>query len=309
MSKLKVAVLCGGPSPEHEISLSSGENVFKALDRIKFEPELIIWTKEENPPVAAERFNRFDLVFITMHGPFGEDGTVQAFLDFLEVPYTGSGVAASRLGMDKVASKLLFQSAKIPTPDYRVVSEARPRFGVLETVGLPCVVKPSAQGSSLGVSIVRRKEDFKRALAEAVKFDGRALVERYIGGREINCGILGNRNPVPLPLIEIVPKREFFDYRAKYDPSSAEETTPALLSEGKTGEMKRLALKAYQLLGCRGFARVDMFLGEGGEIFVSEVNTIPGLTKNSLFPKEAEAAGIGFPELLEMIIEAALEKR
>lgn len=319
MKKLKVAVLCGGPSPEYEVSLASGERVFNALDRTRFEPGLIVWGREITPPLTPDEFKRFDLSFIAMHGPFGEDGTVQAFLKLLGIPYTGSGVAASRLGMDKVASKLLFRSVGIPTPDYvvfnggllathQITEEVEQGSKVLEAVGLPCVVKPSAQGSSVGVSIVRRKRDFKKAFAEAVRFDGRSIIERYIKGREINCGILGNHKPTALPLIEIIPKRSFFDYKAKYDPALAKEISPAPLDEKITREMQEMAIKAYQTLGCRGFSRVDMFLEEGGEIYVSEVNTIPGLTENSLLPKEARAAGIEFPQLLEMIIDFALEQ-
>lgn len=319
MKKLKVAVLCGGPSPEHEVSLASGEKVFNALDRTRFESGLIVWGREIASPLTPDEFKRFDLIFIVMHGPFGEDGTVQAFLELLGIPYTGSGVAASRLGMDKVASKLLFRSAGIPTPDYivlnggplgtqKVTKEVEQGLRALEEVGLPCVVKPSAQGSSVGVSIVRRKRDFKKAFAEAARFDGRVIVERYIKGREINCGILGNQETVPLPLIEIVPKKEFFDYEAKYDPTLAKEITPAPLDRGTTRKIQETAIKAYQALGCRGFSRVDMFLEEGGKIYVSEVNTIPGLTENSLLPKEARAAGIEFPQLLEMIIDFALEQ-
>lgn len=306
--RLKVAVLCGGPSPEHKVSLVSGRRVFDALDRTKFNPVLVVWGKDETPPLTASEFKRFDLIFIAMHGSFGEDGTVQAFFEFLNVPYTGSGVAASRLGMDKVASKLLFRSAGISTPEYKVAKRIKQGLEVLETLGLPCVVKPSAQGSSVGVSIVRKKRDLKKAFAEAVRFDGRVIVERYIRGREINCGILGNQEPIPLPLIEIIPKKEFFDYEAKYDPALAREITPALLDRGITRKTQEAAVKAYQTLGCHGFARVDMFLEDGDGIYVSEVNTIPGLTENSLLPKEAMAAGIEFPQLLEMIIQFALEK-
>lgn len=308
MKVLKVAILCGGPSPEYEVSLASGRNIFNVLDRSKFEPELVVWGRSGTPPLSSGEFRSFDIVFIAMHGPFGEDGTVQAFLELLGVSYTGSGVAASRLGMDKVASKLLFRSAGISVPKYRVIQKVEQGLEALKITGLPCVVKPSAQGSSIGVSIVRKRGDFKKAFAEAVRFDGRVIVERYIKGREINCGILGNQKPVSLPLVEIIPEKEFFDYEAKYNPALAREITPALLEGETTGRMQELAVRAYQILGCLGFARVDMFLEEGGRIYVSEVNTIPGLTENSLLPKEARAAGIKFPQLLEIIINYALEK-
>lgn len=306
--KLRVVVLSGGPSPEHKVSLASGENVFSAFDRAKFEPKLVVWGRDSMPPLAAKGFRQFDVVFIAMHGPFGEDGTVQAFLELLGIPYTGSGVAASRLAMDKVASKLLFRSVGIPTVEYKVVEQGEAALKALENIGIPCVVKPSAQGSSIGVSIVRRRQEFKKAFAEAIKFDGRVIVERYIKGREINCGILGNQNPISLPLIEIIPKKEFFDFEAKYDPALAEEITPAPVDRETTQKMQEMAVRAYRILDCRGFARVDMFLEEGGKSYVSEINTIPGLTENSLLPKEAQAAGITFPQLLEMIIDLALEQ-
>lgn len=305
--KLKVAVLCGGPSAEREVSLSSGKQVFKALDSRRFKPELVVWGRDRTPPLSIEEFKRFDVVLIVMHGPFGEDGTVQAFLELVGVPYTGSGVAASALGMDKVASKLVFCGAGILVPDYRVAHTVDQARRALGNLGLPCVVKPSAQGSSVGVSIVRKKRDLPQAFSAAVRYDGRVIVERYIKGREFSCGVLGNRDPTALPLIEIVPKTEFFDYTAKYVPGMAEEITPARLPRRIAFKMQDAALTAYRALGCRGFARVDMFLEEGGKIYTLEVNTIPGMTENSLLPKEARAAGIEFPKLLEMIIGFALE--
>jgi len=306
---LSVAVLCGGPSAEHEVSLASGRNVFEALDRSKFAPGLIIWEKGQRFPGRAADFSDFDVVFLALHGPFGEDGRVQAFLDLLSVPYTGSGMAASALGMDKIASKRIFQAEGIPTPEFVAVSSVSGATArEMAACGFPCVVKPSSQGSSMGVSIVRRRSQLDRALNEALKFDGRALIERYVRGREFSVGLLGNSEPVALPPIEIVPKNEFFDYEAKYTPDVAEEIVPARLDSRMTRKMQRLAVKVYQALGCRGLGRVDMLLGEDSKVYVLEMNTIPGMTENSLLPKEAKAAGIEFPELLEMIISFALER-
>jgi D-alanine-D-alanine ligase len=307
MKKLKIAVLCGGQSSEHEISLASGEHVFEALDRDKFNPDLVIWERSDTPPLSMERFKCFDVVFIAMHGPFGEDGTVQAFLERGGVSYTGSGVSASRLGMDKVASKLIFQTTGVPTPDYRVVREIRQGLGASGEVGFPCVIKPSAQGSSVGVSIVRREKDFAKAFDKAVRFDGRAIIERYIRGREFSCGVLGNRNPVALPLVEVAPKTRFFSYEAKYNPGMVEEVVPAQLGKGIASKMQQLAIRVYQTLGCRGFGRVDMILSENKNPYILEMNTIPGMTEESLLPKEAMAAGIGFSHLVERIINFALE--
>lgn len=307
--KTEIAVLCGGPSSEHEVSLASGKNVFGSLDRNKFNPELVIWERSDSPPLSLEEFKSFDVIFIVMHGPFGEDGTVQAFLELIGVPYTGSGVAASRLGMDKVASKLLFQATGIPIPEYRVAGGIKRGWVVLEEIGFPCVIKPSAQGSSVGVSIAKREEDFAEAFDKAVVFDGRVIIERYIKGREFSCGILGNGNPAALPLVEVIPEGDFFNYEAKYDLGMAEEITPARLDRGMTRVMQRLAIKVYKILGCCGLGRVDMLLSESGIPYVLEINTIPGMTEASLLPKEAGAAGIGFSQLVEKIINLALERR
>ena len=305
--KLRVAVLCGGPSSEHEVSLASGKNVFKALDRNQFQPELVSWGKDHLLVDVKIDFSKFDVVFLALHGPFGEDGRIQAFFDLLGVPYTGSGLAASALGMDKVASKRMFQAVGIPTPEFAVVSDLVSGAGGVERIGLPCVVKPSSQGSSVGVSLVEARKDIEPALRGAISFDGRAIVERYVKGREFSVGVLGNGSPQALPLIEVIPKGEFFDYEAKYVPGMAKEITPARLDSRKTRELQDLAVKVFRVLGCRGFGRVDMLLDERGETCVLEINTIPGMTENSLFPKEAKAAGISFPQLVGRIIDLALE--
>lgn len=300
--KKKVTVLMGGPSPEHEVSISSGNNVVENLDRIRFDASPVVIGKDGSFPLSLDGLSKFDVAFLALHGPFGEDGTIQAILEQIGLPYTGSAVAASRLGMDKVASKILFQMKGIPTPEFGVVGSVGELAATAELYGYPLVVKPSNQGSSVGVSIVHDPSALKTAFGSASQF-GPVIAERYIEGREIQAGILGDE---PLPLIEILPKKEFFDYEAKYSPGLAEEVTPAPLNKETTEKIQKLGLKAFRGLGCRGFGRVDLFLRDDGEIFVSEVNTTPGLTKNSLFPKEAVAGGITFPELLERIIDLAL---
>ncbi len=299
----KVVVLMGGPSPEHEVSISSGNNIVENLDQARFEVSPMVVGKDGSFPVPLDQLSQFDVAFLALHGPFGEDGTIQAILEQVKLPYTGSAVAASRLGMDKIASKILFLMKGIPTPEFKVVGKEEELTKIAQLYGYPLVVKPSNQGSSVGVSIVRDPSKLATAFASASRF-GSVIAERYIKGREIQSGILGDE---PLPLIEISSKKEFFDYEAKYSSGLAEETTPALLDKEVTEEIKKLGLQAFRALGCRGFGRVDLFLQEDGEIFVSEVNTIPGLTENSLFPKEAAAAGIAFPELLERIIDLALK--
>ena len=300
--KKKIAVLMGGPSPEYEVSLQSGENVIRNLDRKNFDVSGIVINKDGKFSIPPKSIRKFDLAFIAMHGPFGEDGTIQAILDEIGVAYTGSEAAASRLGMDKIASKNLFIKEGIPTPDFRVVESAYGIKDAAESFGLPLMVKPSNQGSSVGVNVVRTPAEFSKAFAEAARF-GPVIAEKFVQGKEIQAGILGKNS---LPLIEIRPQNEFFDYEAKYTPGLSEEITPAPLDEKTTKRIQQLALDAFQILGGRHFGRVDLFLTEEGTVLVSEINTIPGLTKNSLFPKEAAATGITAPELFERIIDLAL---
>jgi len=303
VSKIKIAVLCGGPSSEYNVSLASGENVIKNLNPAFFKTKKIVIDRNGKSPIKFKDLTKFDLAFIAMHGPFGEDGTIQAIFEQLHVPYTGSGVSASILGMDKIASKNLFSAAGFNLAPFRVVvnqdelKEASSRFG------FPLIVKPFNQGSSVGVSLVEVPAELGDAFSCAVAY-GPVLAEKYIRGREIQAGILGGE---PLPLVEIRPKRKFFDYEAKYDPALSEEITPAPLDKKTTTKIQEVALASFRLLGCRHFGRVDLFLSDEGEIIVSEINTIPGLTENSLFPKEARAAGIEFSELVDRIVRMALK--
>ncbi len=305
-----VVVLAGGDSSEREVSLASGEQVYQALVGQGYQAHLLdldknVWEKlkELKPGV----------VFIALHGSPGEDGKVQALLEVLKIPYTGSGVLASALAMNKLYSKQLFSAVGLPILPYEVVERSdwpkklQKIEEKIESWGGKCVVKPATEGSSVGVTVVKSKLELESAFENAFKFGQTALVEKYFKAREIQVGILGNKKLTPLPPIEIVAKKEFFDYEAKYTPGLAEEIAPAPLSEAETKEAQGLAVKAYECLGCRGFARVDMFYGSQ-KFFVSEINTIPGLTANSLFPKEAKAAGISFPELVVQIVNLALEE-
>jgi D-alanine-D-alanine ligase len=251
-----------------------------------------------------------------MHGPLGEDGTIQGMLEFAGIPYTGSGVLASALAMDKRRSRQIFGFNGIPTPGYLAVDETgleSRRAGLAEeirrTLGFPCVVKPNAQGSSIGVSIVRTPDLLDAALEAALAYGDAALVEEYLRGTELTCAILEDpdRGPVPLPLVEIVPRREFFDYEAKYTPGAADEICPARLPVAAVWRAQSAALRAYRAIGCADFARVDLFVREA-DVAVLEVNTIPGLTDVSLFPKAARAAGIEFPEVVDRLIAGALRR-
>ena len=336
MEKLNIAVLMGGRSSEREVSLASGKNVAQSLDTGQFraipveiclDSKWIAWDSEyqHEQPVELRpgelwaAGQKIDVVFIALHGRFGEDGTVQGLLEMIDVPYTGSGVLASALAMNKILSKKIFSLEKIPTTDFIEVEcsswpddtrgKIRKTSSMAETLGRPLVIKPACEGSSIGVHIAEKDEHIAARLDEAFSYGNIVLAEKYLKAREIQCGVIGNSNPYALPLIEIVSKKEFFDYEAKYSPELVEEIVPAPISESATERIQQISIKAYQALGCAGFARVDNFVQDDGQIFVSEINTIPGLTQASLFPKEAKAAGIEFPQLLSILIDLALEAK
>lgn len=328
MKHQTIAVLMGGRSSEREVSLASGRNVADGLRaagfsvvQIDIKPSGQWWSEEDGAAIVLEpgrplevAGRRIDAAFVALHGPFGEDGTIQGFLDTLGVPYTGSGVLASALAMNKVLTKRLLVEAGVPTAPFHAIEKPGWRAcqqelaeRILGDLDLPIVVKPSHEGSSMGISIVKKPGDLARAVDEALSFGQLAIAEKYVRGREIQCGVLGNDDPVALPLVEIITKNEFFDYEAKYDPTLADEIVPAPVDQEAADRVKELGIRSYRLFGCRGLARVDTFLTPSGDVLVSEINTIPGLTKESLFPKEAAAADIPFTELVTRIVELALE--
>lgn len=255
---------------------------------------------------------RIDVAFLALHGPYGEDGTLQGMLDILGIPYVGSGTLASALAMDKAVAKKILAADGIPVPrgivleraDYRAQPAVSSRRAA--EAAMPAVVKPSRQGSSIGMSLVREAGAMPRALEEAFVHDSRVLVEELLAGTELTVGVIGNRELTALPVVEIVPKREFFDYRAKYDPEMAEEICPARVSPAVTAAAQDVALRSHRSLGCRGLSRVDLIQADRGPV-VLEVNTLPGMTVNSLLPKAARAAGISFGELLDRLVQLALE--
>jgi D-alanine-D-alanine ligase len=257
-----------------------------------------------------------DVVFVALHGPYGEDGTVQGLLELLGLPYTGSGVLASALAMDKLRSRQVLQASGLPVPATVVVEAARWPSGrdefvrrIARDLGYPCVVKPNAQGSSIGVTIAQDEAALGAAVEAALGFGDVVLVEEYLRGTELTCGVLEDPDtgaPQALPVIEIVPKREFFTYEAKYQGAS-EEVCPARISAAHAGKAQELALRTHQVLGCEGFSRTDLFLS-AGDLIVLETNTIPGLTEGSLIPLAARTAGIPYPELLTRMITAALRR-
>jgi D-alanine-D-alanine ligase len=254
---------------------------------------------------------RIDVAFLALHGPYGEDGTLQGMLDLFGLPYVGSGTLASALAMDKVMARKVFAAEGIPTPRGAALErrdfEADPARALRLASGLvPAVVKPSRQGSSIGMSLVSDEGGMQRALEEAFRYDSRVLVEERVVGTELTVGVIGNRELEALPVVEIASKRAFFDYRAKYDPSLCDEVCPARVPPAVAAAAQGLALRAHRALDCRGLSRVDMIHGPSG-LVVLEVNTMPGMTVHSLLPKAAAAAGIPFGELLHRLVQLALE--
>jgi D-alanine-D-alanine ligase len=304
---MRVSVLKGGSSLERGVSLRSAARVEDALTALGHEvlpvdvgPDLVTGLRSERPEVA----------FIALHGPGGEDGTVQELLEILGIPYTGPGVAACALCMDKVAAKHELRSAGLPTPDwfafnataFRELGAADTLEEIEDRLGFPLVVKPASQGSSLGVEFASTREGVPEALVAAFSYDDRVLLERYVKGRELAVSVLGTE---ALPVVEAIPREEdFFNFEARYEIGRTEYVCPAQLSGGESDEVRELATRTYETLGCSGFARVDLILGGDGPQ-VLEVNAIPGLTDTSLFPMAAEAAGIEFGELVSRIIELA----
>lgn len=246
-----------------------------------------------------------DVVLISLYGPWGEDGKIQGMLDILGIPYTGSGVLASALAMDKVMAKTVLAVAGLDVP--RGVAVARADDPLARTVPLPAFVKPVQQGSSVGSAVVERYEQLEASIADALRYDDRALVEERVIGRELTVAVIGNDEVHALPVVEIVTTHAFFDYRAKYDAGESEEIVPARIPEAVAARAQELAVRAHHALGCRGMSRTDFIWGADDRLVVLEVNTIPGMTANSLLPKAARAAGIGFDALLEKLLTWALE--
>ena len=299
----------GGKSTEREVSLSTGGMILTSLDPEKYDAF----------PVDTADFGReslsfptADVAFIALHGRFGEDGTIQGFLELLGIPYVGSGVLASALAMDKIMARRMMQFAGIPIPRGIEVREGADAAEVADRIGrelgYPAVVKPNRQGSTIGLSIVRDASEVPGALDLAFEYDADVLIEEFIEGTEITGAVLGNDDLQVLPLVEIVPEGGFYDYHAKYTPGATEEIVPARIPKKQYQVAEDLATACHCALGCRGMSRTDMMV-RGDEVLVLELNTIPGMTPTSLLPRAARAAGIEFPDLLDKLISLALEKR
>lgn len=295
----KVAVLLGGKSAERAVSLKSGGMVLGALrsrgvDAHPFDPSTL--------GLDALLAQRFDRVFIALHGRFGEDGTVQGILEWLGIPYTGSGVLASALAMDKVRTKLLWQARALPTPPYEVLSARSDFAAVAQRLGLPLMVKPVNEGSSIGMTKVRAAAGLDEAYALAVNYDRAVIAERFIEGTELTGAILGDE---ALPLIRLETPRDFYDYDAKYVADDTRYILPCGLDDASERTLRQLCLEAFHALGCRGWGRVDLMLDRAGAPYLLEVNTSPGMTDHSLVPMAARAVGLSYEDLCLRILESA----
>jgi D-alanine-D-alanine ligase len=353
LKKIRVGILFGGKSAEHEVSLQSAKNVLAALDKDKYEVVLLgidkegIWhwnqesmdlindsdpqliqmnTSDEklalvpgaqsNQIIDATGQNhpgQVDVIFPILHGTLGEDGTVQGLLKLANIPFVGAGVLGSAVGMDKDVMKRLLRSDGIPIADFVTFSYSdRDKISydeVIERLGLPVFIKPANMGSSVGISKVSDEEGFEKAIDEAFLYDTKIIIEENVKGREIECSVLGNDNPRASLPGEVLPQADFYSYKAKYiDEKGALLEIPAKLSDEKVKEIQDLAIRTYKSLCCEGMARVDLFMKENGDLLINEINTIPGFTKISMYPKLWEVSGLPYGKLIDQLLELALER-
>ncbi|MBN2060925.1 MAG: D-alanine--D-alanine ligase [Deltaproteobacteria bacterium] len=351
MKRINIAVIFGGKSAEHEVSLQSAKNVYDALNKEKYNPVLIGIDKSgswllyersqflinENDPksirlnksddsISVNPENGFivsnrsgsgsqisiDVAFPILHGPFGEDGTVQGLLKLANIPFVGASVLGSAVGMDKDIMKRLLREAKLPTPKFITLrsDDPVPDFsGVVKRLGLPFFIKPANMGSSVGVSKVHGKEEYEQSMKKAFSFDLKILIEEFIHGREIECSVLGNNDPIASVPGEIKTRHDFYSYESKYiDEKGAILEIPANVSGSISNKIRELSIKAFKTLSCEGLGRVDFFLGQNEKVFINEINTIPGFTKISMYPKLWEASGISYEGLIDRLLELAFER-
>lgn len=300
---MKVGVIAGGVSSEREISLRSGQAVFNALKELGYNSVFIDAGPDLCEKIKAEKI---DIAFLVLHGGWGENGAVQGMLEVMGIPYTGSGVLASALAMDKVASKKMFLYHNIPVPNFKVITKKDYLNSGISQLpfGFPCVVKPANEGSSIGVNIVKDDREFQSAINEAFKYGNRVIIEKFIEGKEIHIGVLGDK---VLGGVEVRPKKGFYSYEAKYTKGLTEYILPPEIDESLYEKLKELGLKAHRALDCKGATRIDMIVDQNGNPYVLEVNTIPGMTETSLLPKIASLAGYDFKSLVREILEISLK--
>lgn len=300
LKHIKIGVLMGGLSSEREISLKSGMAIYNELKKHNHNVTAIDINKREIGNILKQKI---DVAFLALHGTYGEDGVMQSILEFHGIPYTGSGVIGSVLGMNKIIAKQLFEYNKIPTPEWCVIEKLKDINEI--KIKFPLVFKPCAEGSAIGVSIVNNIKDAKKAFLNASKYGKKVIVEKYIKGTEISVPVLLDN---VLPVIEIIPENQFYDYEAKYSPGMSEHRIPANISRSACKKAEFYALKVHKVLECRDYSRIDMIV-KGKDVYILEVNTLPGMTSLSLFPESARHYGISFYELLIVLIKAALERK
>ena len=312
---MRVAVLAGGRSSEHDVSQASAAAVSDGLREAGHEPLLVDcgrdgrWT-HDGRPVAVEPGGGVlgaDVVFPVLHGPFGEDGTIQGLLEIADVPYVGAGVLASALCMDKVLFKELMARAGVPQVDYAALRQDDDRSAVAR-LGLPVFVKPARLGSSVGISKVAHPDELGPALAAAFEHDPLVIVEAMAHGLEVECSVMGNGEPVASEPGEIVIQSDWYDYEAKYTPGGMELVVPARIDDAARARVRELAVEVFRLVDCSGLARVDFFVEDGGEVLVNELNTMPGFTQTSVFAKLFEASGTPYAEVIDRLVRLALER-
>jgi len=310
--KTNVAIIYGGRTGEHEISHRSAKSIIEAMDSEKYKALHYVISKEGKwspRPILPEPGGNpgIDVVFPVLHGTFGEDGTVQGLLELADLPYVGAGVLASSISMDKEMMKRVAKERGLPVVEYVIAHSASDaKRGALE---FPLFVKPANLGSSVGISKARNCEELKLALDLAFSYDRKVIIERGITGREFECAVLGNENPIAATPCEILPSRDFYDYEDKYLLDKAQTVIPANLSQEQTAEMQRLAVECYQAVECEGMARVDFLLETAsGKLYINEVNTIPGFTSISMYPKMWEYCGVPMPKLIDRLIELAVQR-
>lgn len=349
--RIKVAILFGGKSAEHEVSLQSAKNIIDAIDMEKYFPILIgidksgLWHSHEtenylinpdnpktiklNKPMeqvvlipglkgalyglsSRRNLETIDVVFPVLHGPFGEDGTIQGLLRLIDIPFVGAGVLGSAVGMDKDVMKRLLRDGGIPNAKFMIVpfGKTPPSYEeVVDNLGTPFFIKPANLGSSIGICKVFKAEVYQNALQHAFSFDTKVLIEEFIAGREIECSVVGNDNPRASIPGEIIPNHEFYSYEAKYiDIQGASYRVPANIPEMITNQIKETAVKTFKLLGCEGMARVDVFLTQENNVVVNEINTIPGFTSISMYPKLWESGGLSCANLIDILIQCAIKR-
>ena len=329
--KINIGIIFGGKSAEHEVSLQSSKNVIEALDKEKYNPVLIKIEKDGKwmlckeiviapqsngvmaELLATEKNQEFkiDVAFPVLHGTFGEDGTVQGLFKLAGIPFVGASVLGSAVGMDKDVMKRLLREAGIPVAKFLVYTgRACVSFAeVVEKLSLPFFVKPANLGSSVGIHKVNNETEFAKAVADAFQYDSKIIIEENVIGREIECAVLGNQEPIASLPGEVIPSHEFYSYEAKYlDDAGAKFKIPADLPSEVIDKIQKLAIQTFKTLCCEGMGRVDFFLKENGEVLVNEINTIPGFTKISMYPKLWKASGIGYSQLLDRLIELAIER-